>query len=259
MNFIVVIPARFASTRFPGKLLADVCGKPMIVRVIQHALQSGAQQVILATDSIKIIHVVESEKLPVEICLTKSDHNSGIERIEEVAVRYKFLDHQIIVHLQGDEPLITSNIIYQMAQILNVVAASVATLAVPISSILEAKNDNVVKVIVDINNYALYFSRSMIPWFNYRLLKNNQFNISNIFLRHIGIYSYRVCLLHRYVKWCNSVLEDSEVLEQLRVLWNGEKVYVSLIKDAINIISVDTPETLCAVNKFCRDNKFFDI
>lgn len=259
MNFIVIIPARFFSTRFPGKLLADVCGKPMIIRVIENALKSGAQRVILATDSIEIIHAVESEKLSVEICLTKSDHNSGIERIAEVAVRYKFLDHQIIVHLQGDEPLITPNMIYQMAIILNTVATNVATLAIPISSISEIQDNNVVKVVININNYALYFSRSMIPWFNYRLLKSNKLNISNVFLRHIGIYSYRVCLLHRYVKWYKSILEGYEMLEQLRILWNGETIYVSLIKDTTNIISVDTPEMLSFVNKFCRDNKFFDV
>lgn len=250
MNFVVIIPARFFSTRFPGKPLADIHGKPMIVRVLEIAIRSGADKVIVATDSNKIVRAIEATSSPVEICLTRSDHQSGTERLEEVAVRYKFADHQIIVHLQGDEPLIIPAMIYQVANALIISKTNMATLAAPIYSLKDIKNENIVKVVMDKNNYALYFSRSVIPWSHYKYFKNNQLPMNNIFLRHIGIYSYRACFLRRYVKWPRSILEEFEMLEQLRVLWQGEKIYVSLVKNITNIISVDTPEELLYVNKY---------
>lgn len=249
MNFLVVIPARFFSKRFPGKLLADIHGKPMIVRVMEQALKSGAKKVIIATDSIKIAHVIELEQSSAEICLTRSDHQSGMERLEEVAMHYNFEDDQIIVHLQGDEPLITSAMIFQVANALIDSDASMATLATPINSLQDVKNSNIVKVVVNMNNHALYFSRSMIPWCCHQYFNKDQFKKNNIFLRHIGIYSYRACFLHRYVKWTSSPFEIFEMLEQLRILWQGEIIYVSLINSAVNIIGVDTPEMLSVVNK----------
>lgn len=250
MNFVVVVPARFFSKRFPGKLLANIHGKPMIVRVVEKALKSRAKKVIVATDSVEIAHVIELEKFPVEICLTRSDHQSGIERIKEVSVRYKFLDHQIIVHLQGDEPLITSDMINQVAHDLVISNSSMATLATPISSLEDAKNNNIVKVVMNVNNHALYFSRSMIPWCYDKYFENNKSYEDYKLLRHIGIYSYRNIFLNRYVKWTKSSLEKLEMLEQLRVLWKGETIYVSLIENIANVISVDTPEMLFRVNEY---------
>lgn len=257
MNFLVIIPARFFSTRFPGKLLADIHGKPMIVRVAEKALKSRATRVIIATDSIEIAHAVELEKLPVEICFTRSDHQSGIERLKEVAVRYKLLDHQIIVHLQGDEPLIKPAMIYQVANALLTMNTSMATLAVPIYSLQDAKNDNIVKVVVNINNHALYFSRSVIPWCHDKYFKNKNnknYILDILLLRHIGIYAYRVDFLYRYVKWDKSVLEKCEMLEQLRVLWQGETIYVSSVNNFVNMMSVDTPESLSRVNEFFHES-----
>lgn len=256
MNFFVIIPARFYSTRFPGKLLADVQGKPMIVRVVEQAIKSGAQRVIVATDSTKIAHIIEMERSSAEICFTRSDHQSGTERLEEVVVRCKFLDHQIIVHLQGDEPLITSDMICQLVDAFLAANTSMATLAVPINSLQDAKDNNIVKVVVNINNHALYFSRSMIPWYKAEDFENHQSCMVNkLLLRHIGIYSYRVSFLHRYVTWNKSPLEQCEMLEQLRVLWQGETIYVLLLDHTVNIMSVDTPEALFYVNKLFKKNK----
>lgn len=253
MSFLVIIPARFFSTRFPGKMLSNIHGKPMIVRVIEKAIQSKAKMVIVATDSIEIAQAIELERCPVEICLTRSNHQSGTERLEEVAIKYKLPDHQIIVHLQGDEPLITPIMISQVADVLDVVDANVATLATPINCLEDAKNSNVVKVVVNINNYALYFSRSMVPWCHDKYFKSNRYRITSALLRHIGIYSYRTCFLHRYIKWTKSVLESFEMLEQLRVLWYGEKIYVSLVDNATNLIGVDTPEMLFRVNELFQE------
>lgn len=252
MNFLVIIPARLDSKRFPKKLLADIHGKPMIVRVMEKALKSGAKKVIVATDSIQIAQAVELEKSSTEVCLTQFHHRSGIERLEEVAVRYKIEDHQIIVHLQGDEPLITSSMIYQVAHALRNSSASMATLATPIHSWQDISNCNIVKVVMNVHNHALYFSRSIIPWCRYQHFKKNKFHMYKVY-RHIGIYSYYTNFLHRYVKWEKSPLEIVEMLEQLRVLWQGEKIYVSLINDAVNIIGVDTVEMLSRVNKFFQE------
>lgn len=248
MNFIVIIPVRFFSTRFPGKALADINGKPMIVRVMENALDSGATKVIIATDSSCIARVIESEQSESEVCLTRSTHQSGTERLAEVAINYKFSDDQIIVHLQGDEPLLSSIMIRQVASILcSMSTISMATLATPLSSFEEARDDNVVKVVINMNSNALYFSRSMIPWNTGDFVNHLDSKFSKTLLRHIGIYAYRVKFLHRYIAWTKSPLEQLERLEQLRVLWHGETIHVSIIDDVFNI-SVDTPESLIRVN-----------
>ncbi|WP_159715436.1 3-deoxy-manno-octulosonate cytidylyltransferase [Blochmannia endosymbiont of Camponotus nipponensis] len=254
MNFVVIIPVRFFSTRFPGKALADIHGKPMIVRVMENALASGADKVIIATDSACIARVVESEQSSGEIYLTRSDHQSGTERLSEVVINYKFPTNQTIVHLQGDEPLVSPAMIRQVASTLCSVrdTASMVTLAAPIHSLKEAHDDNVVKVVVNIHHNALYFSRSMIPWHrgNYKNHIDNR--SSRILLRHIGIYSYQVQFLHHYVSWTRSPLEQYEQLEQLRVLWHGETIHVAVIDNAFNI-SVDTPESLKYANIAFKD------
>ncbi|WP_331828198.1 3-deoxy-manno-octulosonate cytidylyltransferase [Candidatus Blochmannia sp. SNP] len=254
MNFVVIIPVRLFSTRFPGKALADIHGKPMIVRVMEKALDSGADKVIIATDSVLIAQAVESEQSEVEVYLTRSDHQSGTERLAEVAVNYKFPDNQIIVHLQGDEPLISPVMIRQVANTLDSVrlTTGMATLATSLNSLEEACDVNVVKVVINMNNNALYFSRSMIPWNQGYFDNYPDSRTSKILLRHIGIYSYQVNFLHHYIAWTKSPLEQLEQLEQLRVLWHGETIYVSVIDNVFNI-SVDTPESLRRVNTLFRN------
>lgn len=161
MTFTVIIPARFASSRLPGKPLADINGKPMVVHVMERALESGAQRVIVATDHPDVESAVQ--QAGGEVCLTRADHNSGTERLAEVIERYGFTDDDIIVNVQGDEPLIPSVIIRQVAENLAASKAGMATLAVPIETSEEAFNPNAVKVVTDAEGYALYFSRATIP------------------------------------------------------------------------------------------------
>lgn len=252
MNFIIIIPARFCSFRFPGKLLADIHGKPMIVRVIEKALTTKAKKIIVATDNVLVIEAIKSEynccNNKILVCLTKTTHQSGTERVSEVIKRYNISDDQNIVQLQADEPLITSNMIHQVIKSLHMYTnkVSVTTLATVISSEEEFKDKNVVKIAINIHNDALYFSRSQIPW------HENKFNclhsFTNLLLRHIGIYSYKANFIRRYMQWIKSPLEQLENLEQLRTLWYGEKINVSVISGEFNI-SVDTPESLKRVNK----------
>ncbi|WP_159564559.1 3-deoxy-manno-octulosonate cytidylyltransferase [Budvicia diplopodorum] len=245
MSFVAIIPARFASTRLPGKPLADIAGKPMVVHVMERAIQSGASRVIVATDHLDVKAAVE--RAGGEVCLTSPDHNSGTERLAEVIEHYKFSDDQIIVNVQGDEPLIPPVIISQVANNLAGAEAGMATLAVPLTSVEEAFNPNAVKVVIDRNGYALYFSRATIPW------ERNRFAVScdeigDFYLRHIGIYAYRAGFIRRYIEWAPSKLEQIEMLEQLRVLWYGEKIHVDVAK-AIPSVGVDTDEDLARVRQ----------
>ncbi|AOR65021.1 3-deoxy-manno-octulosonate cytidylyltransferase [Pectobacterium wasabiae] len=245
MTFTVIIPARFASSRLPGKPLADINGKPMVVHVMERALESGAQRVIVATDHPDV--EVAVRQAGGEVCLTRADHNSGTERLAEVIERYGFTDDDIIVNVQGDEPLIPSIIIRQVAENLAASKAGMATLAVPIETSEEAFNPNAVKVVTDAEGYALYFSRATIPWDRERFAQSKE-TIGDHFLRHIGIYAYRAGFVRRYVTWAPSQLEQIELLEQLRVLWYGEKVHVAVAK-AVPSVGVDTPEDLARVRQ----------
>lgn len=240
MSFTAIIPARYASTRLPGKPLADINGKPMVVHVMERALESGASRVIVATDHPEVQKAVE--QVGGEVCLTSPDHHSGTERLAEVIERYQFPDDEIIVNVQGDEPMIPPVIIRQVADNLAVCQAGMATLAVPIETPEEAFNPNAVKVVMDAQGYALYFSRATIPWERERFAQSKE-SIGNHFLRHIGIYAYRAGFIRRYVTWQPSQLEQIELLEQLRVLWYGEKIHVA-VAQAIPSVGVDTPEDL---------------
>ncbi len=246
MSFIVIIPARFASSRLPGKPLADINGKPMVIHVMERALESGANRVIVATDHPDVFKAVEAAGG--EVCMTLADHQSGTERLAEVIEKYGFADDEIIVNVQGDEPLVPPVIISQVAENLASCAAGMATLAVPIETAEEAFNPNAVKVVMDINGYALYFSRATIPWERERFAKSKE-SVGDTFLRHIGIYAYRAGFVRRYVTWAPSQLENIELLEQLRVLWYGEKIHVAVAK-AIPSVGVDTPEDLKRVREF---------
>ncbi|MEX0446001.1 3-deoxy-manno-octulosonate cytidylyltransferase [Xenorhabdus sp. SGI246] len=243
--FTVIIPARFASSRLPGKPLADIHGKPMIVRVMERVIRSGAHRVIVATDNQAVFDAVAAEGG--EVCMTSENHHSGTERLAEVIDKYQFADDEIIVNVQGDEPLIPEQIIKQVADNLAASDAGMATLAVQIQDAGEAFNPNVVKVVMDAQGYALYFSRATIPWERDHFMHSKE-TIGDNFLRHIGIYAYRAGFIRRYVQWMPSPLENIEMLEQLRVLWYGEKIHVAKALQAPGA-GVDTPEDLDAARK----------
>ncbi|MFP1924471.1 3-deoxy-manno-octulosonate cytidylyltransferase [Lonsdalea quercina] len=240
MTFTVIIPARFASSRLPGKPLADINGKPMVIHVMERAQESGAERVIVATDHPDVEQVVR--QAGGEVCLTRPEHNSGTERLAEVIERYRLPDDEIIVNIQGDEPMIPPVIVRQVAENLAGSRAGMATLAVPIVGSEDVFNPNAVKVVRDAEGYALYFSRAPIPWDRERFAQSKDY-VGDHFLRHIGIYAYRAGFVRRYVSWAPSELEKIELLEQLRVLWYGEKIHVDVAK-AIPSVGVDTPEDL---------------
>ncbi|MEI6894117.1 MAG: 3-deoxy-manno-octulosonate cytidylyltransferase [Colwellia sp.] len=258
-EFVVVIPARYQSSRLPGKVLADIQGKPMIQWVVEKAQLSGARQVIVATDNDDVAAVVTS--FGGEVCKTRSDHQSGTERLAEVMQQYQFSDDEIIVNVQGDEPFIPPVNIAQVANNLanqqkNRDVARMSTLAININSVDEAFNPNAVKVILDKDGYALYFSRATIPYDRKRFLNadsNTQENIQAIgdfYLRHVGIYAYRAGFIKDYVNWPTSELEQVEALEQLRVLYQGEKIHVAVANSHVPVEGVDTPDDLAKARAY---------
>ncbi|SIR37223.1 3-deoxy-manno-octulosonate cytidylyltransferase (CMP-KDO synthetase) [Aeromonas sp. RU39B] len=249
MSFVVVIPARYASTRLPGKPLADIHGKPMVQHVVEKALDSGAERVIVATDDERVQAALGTSG--VEVCMTSADHQSGTERLAEVCRIYGFSPETIIVNVQGDEPLIPPAIIRQVADNLASASAPMATLSVPIEDAEEAFNPNAVKVVTDKDGYALYFSRAPIPWERDRFARSRE-AIGPFFQRHIGIYAYRAGFIQRYVDWAPSQLEQIEALEQLRVLWYGEKIHVAQALEAPPV-GVDTQQDLDKVRQLLAD------
>jgi len=255
MSFVVVIPARFESSRLPGKVLADINGKPMIQWVVEKAKQSGASQVIVATDNDEVARVVTD--FGGEVCKTRADHQSGTERLAEVMEIYDFDNDQVIVNVQGDEPFIPAENITQVARNLanqqrtNQQQARMATLAVHIHDVEEAFNPNAVKVLTDKDGYAMYFSRSTIPYDRARFLNEDRVaSIGDFYLRHIGIYAYRAGFIKDYVQWPASQLEQIESLEQLRVLWQGEKIHVAVAETRLEVEGVDTPEDLAKARAY---------
>lgn len=254
MSFTVIIPARYASSRLPGKPLADIHGKPMIIRVMEQAQKSSASRVIIATDNQQVFDVVQS--YGGEVVLTSDKHNSGTERLAEVINTFQLADDEVIVNVQGDEPLIPPIIIDQVADNLVKYKTGMATLAVPIASVEEAFNPGAVKVVMDKDGYALYFSRATIPWERDRFAQLSEQNkldsIGDFYLRHIGIYAYRAGFIRQYIQWAPSVLEQIEMLEQLRVLWYGEKIHVAVAKQA-PAIGVDTQEDLDKVRALYQE------
>lgn len=240
MSFTVVIPARYQSTRLPGKPLADIGGKPMIQWVYEQAIQAGADNVIVATDDSRVEKAVES--FGGQVCMTSPDHESGTERLAEVVEKMAIADDHIIVNVQGDEPLIPPSIIAQVAENLANSVAPMSTLAVEISDEAEVFNPNAVKVLTDKDGYAMYFSRATIPW-DRDNFANDAKQIKQPLMRHIGIYAYRAGFINTYINWQPTALEKIECLEQLRVLWYGEKIHVEVAKEA-PAAGVDTPEDL---------------
>ncbi|HAK52542.1 MAG TPA: 3-deoxy-manno-octulosonate cytidylyltransferase [Gammaproteobacteria bacterium] len=224
MDFSVVIPARYGSTRLPGKALIDIAGKPMVQWVYEQAQQSSASRVIVATDDDRIQSVVEG--FGGVCCMTSSSHPSGTDRLQEVAKLFDFDDDQIIVNVQGDEPLIPPSTIDQVAAVMSASDVQMATLAERISDARDFQDPNVVKVVLDANSCALYFSRAPIPW-----PREESEGLHAALppempaLKHLGIYAYRVSMLNDYVSWEQTDLERVERLEQLRALWHGGKIH----------------------------------
>ena len=252
MSFTVIIPARYASSRLPGKPLLDIQGLPMVVRVLQQALASGAARVIVATDNQQVSAVVTAAGG--EVCMTDPNHQSGTERLAEVVNHYGLPDDTVVVNVQGDEPLIPPTIIYQVAQNLIQVGAEMATLAVPILSVEEAFDTNVVKVVTDKQGYALYFSRATVPWDRENFSPTPQ-QLQQPLLRHIGIYAYRAGFIRRYVTLETCELEKIELLEQLRVLWYGGKIHVATACESPEG-GVDTAADLARVRRLLAEEKF---
>ncbi|RPE83693.1 3-deoxy-manno-octulosonate cytidylyltransferase (CMP-KDO synthetase) [Vespertiliibacter pulmonis] len=242
MSFTVIIPARYASTRLPRKPLLDIAGKPMIQHVWEQAQKTKAKRVIVATDHTEIAQVVE--KFGGEICLTSDQHTSGTERLAEVIDKMGIPDNEIIVNIQGDEPLIPPIIVQQVADNLEQYQVNMATLAVKILTKEELLNPNVVKTVSDKNGMALYFSRATIPFPRDHIQQcSDLFVTEQHYLRHLGIYAYRAGFIKQYVAWQPTILEQLESLEQLRALWHGEKIHIELALEAPEV-GVDTLEDL---------------
>ncbi|MDH4561019.1 3-deoxy-manno-octulosonate cytidylyltransferase [Pseudomonas sp. BN411] len=246
--FTVVIPARYASTRLPGKPLQDIAGKPMVQHVWEQARRSAAQRVVVATDDARIVEACAA--FGAEVLLTRVDHNSGTDRLAEVASQLGLASDAIVVNVQGDEPLIPPAIIDQVAA--NLAAhpeAGIATLAEPIEDVQALFNPNVVKVVADLNGLALTFSRAPLPWARDAFaVSRDQLPADVPYRRHIGIYAYRAGFLHDFVTWGPCWLENTECLEQLRALWHGVRIHVA---DALEAppAGVDTPEDLERVRR----------
>ena len=239
-SFTVVIPARLASSRLERKALADLGGKPMVVRVAERSAQSAANRIIVATDAQEIESVCKAAKL--EVMMTRADHPSGSDRLAEVVQRLDLNDESIVVNVQGDEPLIPVNLINQVANTLQSKShCAIATAAVAIENQEEIVNPNAVKVVLNKNNEALYFSRSIIPF--------DHSQSSPAYYRHLGIYAYRARFLRDFSKLATSPLEQAESLEQLRALWHGYAIAVYITSESPPP-GVDTQADLDRVRQF---------
>ena len=252
-RFKIVIPARYGSSRLPGKPLLLIGGKPMIAHVCERALEAGASEVVVATDDERIGEAIAG--LGVKAVMTRPDHNSGTERIAEVADILAWADSELIVNVQGDEPLMRPELIRRLAKVLAVQGeAEVATLAAPITERAEVFNPNAVKVVLDRNGHALYFSRAPIPWHRDSFAaEDDGLPEGFVYLRHIGIYAYTAGFLRRYVRWPASRLESIESLEQLRILWSGERIRVLPVERAPEA-GVDTEADLHRVKNLLTAN-----
>ena len=248
MAYTVVIPARYGSTRLPGKPLMDIAGKPMVQRVWEQAGKSRATRVVIATDDERITRLAES--FGAQVCLTSPDHPSGTDRLQQVVADLALDDDHIVVNVQGDEPLIPPAVIEQVADNLaREPAAGIATLCEPIETKEDVLNPNIVKVVMDAQGRALYFSRAPIPWPREPFAAGGD-KLPNVgqWFRHIGVYAYRTRFLHDYVQWPPSPLEQLEQLEQLRAMHHGVPIHVALASEQVPG-GVDTPEDLARLRE----------
>lgn len=244
MSFTVLIPARLASTRLPDKPLADIGGIPMVVRVAQRVLSGMAPgiRVIVAGDSPAILHACQAHG--VEAVLTRQDHPSGSDRLAEACELLKLTDDSLVVNVQGDEPLIDPALVTAVAELLRQrPEASMSTAAHPIHQVADFINPNVVKVVLDARDLALYFSRAPIAWWRDGFAQGITRLPSPAPLRHIGIYGYRAGFLRQFPKLAQAPIEVTEALEQLRAMWHGHRIAVHVTPDAPGS-GVDTPQDL---------------
>lgn len=242
MEFHVIIPARYESKRLPKKLLLDIAGKPMLQHVYENSVASGAESVVIATDDERISEV--AEKFGAKVCMTSSDHQSGTERLSEAVDAMDYDEDEIVVCVQGDEPLLPADMIRMLAQDLDTHDnVKVTSICEPIKNPDELFDPNAVKVVLNRRNYAMYFSRAPIPWEINSFENRNNIQMTGNHFRHVGIYAYRVDFLKDYMEWSTSPLESLESLEQLRILWNGGRIHMTISKKEIPQ-GVDTKEDL---------------
>ncbi len=257
-GFVALIPARLASTRLPGKPLADLGGRPMVVRVAERAQAAGARRVVVAADSEAVLEAVRAHGI--EALLTRTDHPSGTDRLAEAARLLGLDDDEIVVNVQGDEPLVPPELVAEVARLLaRSPDSAIATAAHPIGALDEWLNPNVVKVVTDSTGHAAYFSRAPIPFARDALAgfpaalppALPEAFVAHPPLRHIGLYAYRVAFLRAYPGLAQSPLECLESLEQLRALWHGHRIVVLPTRHAPPA-GVDTPEDLERVRRVLR-------
>jgi 3-deoxy-manno-octulosonate cytidylyltransferase (CMP-KDO synthetase) len=248
----IVIPARFASERLPGKVLLDLAGQPLLQHVWQRACESAAESVIIATDDERIAKA--AEEFGARIVMTRSDHQSGSDRIAECAAKLGWPDDQLVVNLQGDEPLMPSACLDQVATLLDQrVDCEVASLYWPITEAAEVQNPNAVKVVMDAQNRALYFSRSPIPFARSFSSIAEAIAAGVEWKRHLGLYAYRLAALRRYTTCAPTPLETSERLEQLSIMEQGGRIAMALACKFIPA-GIDTVEDLHRVRKIIQYN-----
>ncbi|RDH83976.1 MAG: 3-deoxy-manno-octulosonate cytidylyltransferase [endosymbiont of Galathealinum brachiosum] len=234
----IVIPARYASSRFPGKPLKQINGKTMLEHVYRVAKKSSASSIVIATDDARIVEA--AEKFCDQVLMTSDQHQSGTDRLAEVCQMNGWAEDEIVVNLQGDEPLTPPELLHQVAENIHLnKQASIATLSTPLTAVEEINDPNIVKVVADINGYALYFSRASIP---FQRDAGENMNTSH-YQRHLGIYAYRAGFLNDYSQMPQCELESIEKLEQLRAMYHGYKIH---IQEAVKLPGpgIDTPEDL---------------
>ncbi len=248
MGFVVVIPARHASTRLPGKPLRLIAGRPMIEHVWRQAMASAADEVVIATDDERIAGVAAA--FGARVCMTDPAHPSGTDRVDEAARQLGLDGDRILVNVQGDEPLLPPALIDQVAADLAAhPAAAIATLCEPVGNAAELFDPNVVKVVRDREGYALYFSRAPVPWSRREFADGRQvLPASPDYCRHVGLYAYRAAYLRRFVAWGDCALERGESLEQLRALWHGSRIHCALAVQAAGY-GVDSEDDLARVER----------
>lgn len=251
LKFRVAIPARYGSTRLPGKPLREIARRPMIEHVYSRALASGAKEVVIATDDPRIREVAED--FGAAVCMTATTHLSGTDRLAEVATLRGWSDEDIIVNLQGDEPLMPPALIRQVAVSLDThPAAGISTVCTRIQTAQQIFDPHVVKVVRDEQGYALYFSRAPIPYHRDEFSRNrDKIPVGADYFRHIGLYAYRASVLRRYPQLPACMLEQIESLEQLRALWNRIRIQVHETAEAPPV-GVDTEQDLARVEDLIR-------
>ncbi|WP_414827597.1 3-deoxy-manno-octulosonate cytidylyltransferase [Alteromonas sp. H39] len=246
MPFTVVIPARYGSTRFPGKPLADIQGKPMIQHVVDRAAEAGADHIIVATDDDRIAEVASTFS---DVCMTAQHHQSGTERIAEVISQRRIAADTVVVNVQGDEPFVPAENIRQVARNLTERPETLmATLATRVHDIAEVFNPNTVKVLTNASGNAIYFSRSAIPFDREKMMSGNKEADPSLYLRHIGLYAYRAGYVQQYVGYAPSALEQIESLEQLRAIWYGDVIHCDIAVKPPPV-GIDTPDDLVTLNQ----------